>query len=57
LRSLETKSVVINHDIAKLVGHYKTMVALCEYGTFKGTRILKIKPPQKSNFSYIVNSY
>jgi hypothetical protein len=53
---------VINHDIAKLVGHYKTIVALCEYGTIKDVsnkvlEFLKIKPPQKSKFSYIIISY
>jgi hypothetical protein len=33
VKSLETKWGVIKHDITKFIGHYETMVALCESRT------------------------
>ncbi len=55
MRSLETKLVVINRDIAKLVGPYKTMVAICEYGTLKDVshkvlQFLKSNHPTNQTF-------
>ncbi len=58
-RSLETKWGIIQHDVAKFIRHYTTMLALCELGIGiedtlrKAPNLYKTKHPKHQTFTFI----
>jgi len=58
-RSLKTKWGIINHDVAKFIGNYTIMLALCESRTgfentfHKASNLYKIKHPKHQAFTYL----
>jgi hypothetical protein len=58
-RSVETKWGIIKHDVAKFVGHYTTVLALCELGIGtkyilpKALDLYKTKDPKHQTFIFI----
>jgi hypothetical protein len=60
---LETKWGIIKHDVAKFVGHYTTVLALCESGIGikdtlpKALNLYKTKHPKHQTFIFIYAWY
>jgi hypothetical protein len=57
--SLETKWGIIKHDVAKFVGHYTIVLALCESGIGtkdvlrKALKLYKTKHPKHQTFTFV----